>query len=61
MEFPSNVKYTKEHEWIRVEGDIAYVGITDYAQEQLGDIVFVDITTEAVSYTHLTLPTILRV
>ena len=46
MEFPSNVKYTKEHEWIRVEGDIAYVGITDYAQEQLGDIVFVVITTE---------------
>ena len=46
MEFPSNVKYTKEHEWIRVEGDIAYVGITDYAQEQLGDIVFVDIQTE---------------
>ncbi|GFH99602.1 glycine cleavage system protein GcvH [uncultured Phocaeicola sp.] len=46
MEFPSNVKYTKEHEWIRIEGDIAYVGITDYAQEQLGDIVFVDIPTE---------------
>ena len=46
MNFPSNVKYTEEHEWIRVEGDIAYVGITDYAQEQLGDIVFVDITTE---------------
>ena len=46
MEFPSNVKYTKEHEWIRVEGDEAYVGITDYAQEQLGDIVFVDINTE---------------
>lgn len=46
MEFPSNVKYTTEHEWIRVEGDIAYVGITDYAQEQLGDIVFVDIPTE---------------
>lgn len=46
MEFPSNVKYTKEHEWIRVEGDEAYVGITDYAQEQLGDIVFVDITAE---------------
>ncbi|WP_455673446.1 glycine cleavage system protein GcvH [Phocaeicola sp.] len=45
MEFPSNVKYTKEHEWIRVEGDVAYVGITDYAQEQLGDIVFVDIPT----------------
>ena len=39
------MKYTNEHEWIRVEGDIAYVGITDYAQEQLGDIVFVDIPT----------------
>ena len=45
MNFPQNLKYTNEHEWIRVEGDIAYVGITDYAQEQLGDIVFVDITT----------------
>ena len=43
MEFPSNVKYTSEHEWIRIEGDEAYVGITDYAQEQLGDIVFVGI------------------
>ena len=42
MNFPQNLKYTNEHEWIRVEGDIAYVGITDYAQEQLGDIVFVD-------------------
>jgi glycine cleavage system H protein len=45
MEFPSNVKYTSEHEWIRFEGDVAYVGITDYAQDQLGDIVFVDIPT----------------
>lgn len=43
MNFPQNLKYTNEHEWIRVEGDIAYVGITDYAQVQLGDIVFVDI------------------
>ena len=43
MNFPSNVKYTKDHEWIRQEGDIAYVGITDYAQDQLGDIVFVDV------------------
>ena len=42
MNFPNNVKYTEEHEWIRVEGDIAYVGISDYAQEQLGDIVFVE-------------------
>lgn len=45
MKFPKELKYTKEHEWIRVEGDVAYVGITDYAQEQLGDIVFVDIPT----------------
>ena len=45
MNFPQNLKYTNEHEWIRVDGDIAYVGITDYAQEQLGDIVFVGIPT----------------
>ena len=46
MNFPANVKYTSEHEWIRFEGEVAYVGITDYAQEQLGDIVFVDIQAE---------------
>ena len=46
MNFPTDVKYTSEHEWIRLEGDEAVVGISDYAQEQLGDIVFVDITTE---------------
>ena len=46
MNFPANLKYTKEHEWIRVEGDEAYVGITDYAQSELGEIVFVDINTE---------------
>lgn len=46
MNFPTNVKYTDEHEWIRPEGEIAFVGITDYAQNQLGDIVFVDVTTE---------------
>lgn len=45
MNFPENVKYTRDHEWIRLEGDVAYVGITDFAQEQLGDIVFVDIQT----------------
>jgi glycine cleavage system H protein len=45
MNVPENVKYTKEHEWIRMDGDVAYIGITDYAQEQLGDIVFVDIQT----------------
>ena len=45
MNTPSNIKYTKEHEWIRVEGNEAYVGITDYAQSQLGEIVFMDIDT----------------
>lgn len=46
MNFPTNVKYTNEHEWVRIEGDEAYVGITDYAQTQLGDIIFVDIPNE---------------
>ncbi len=46
MNFPTDVKYTKDHEWIRVDGDAAYVGITDYAQSELGEIVYVDITTE---------------
>jgi glycine cleavage system H protein len=46
MNFPENLKYTKDHEWIRVEGNEAFVGITDYAQNELGEIVFVDIATE---------------
>ena len=46
MNIPSNLYYTKEHEWIRVEGNVAFVGITDYAQSELGEIVFVDINTE---------------
>lgn len=46
MNIPVELRYTKEHEWIRVEGDVAYVGITDYAQSELGEIVFVDINTE---------------
>jgi glycine cleavage system H protein len=46
MNFPENLKYTKEHEWISVEGDIATVGITDFAQGELGDIVFVEIETQ---------------
>lgn len=46
MNFPTDVKYTKDHEWIRVDGEVAYVGITDYAQSELGEIVYVDITTE---------------
>lgn len=45
MNFPDNIKYTKDHEWIRTEGNIAYVGITDFAQSELGDIVYVDIPT----------------
>ncbi len=45
MNLPENLKYTKEHEWIRVEGDVAVVGITDFAQGELGDIVFVEIET----------------
>lgn len=45
MKFPENIKYTREHEWIRLEGDVAYVGITDYAQSELGEIVFVDVDT----------------
>ena len=43
MNIPENLKYTKEHEWVRVEGDFAYVGITDYAQEELSDIVYVEL------------------
>lgn len=46
MNIPSNLKYSKDHEWVLVEGNIATVGITDFAQDQLGDIVFVDIQTE---------------
>jgi len=46
MNIPENLKYTKDHEWIRIEGDEAYVGITDYAQGELGDIVFLEIETE---------------
>jgi glycine cleavage system H protein len=45
MNVPNNLKYTKDHEWISIDGDIAVVGITGYAAEQLGDIVFVDIDT----------------
>ena len=45
MNLPDNLKYTKDHEWVRVEGDVAVVGITDFAQSELGDIVYVDIDT----------------
>ena len=46
MNIPANLRYTNEHEWIRVEGNEAFVGITDYAQSELGEIVFVDVNTE---------------
>lgn len=45
MQFAENVKYTKEHEWIRVEGNTAIIGITDFAQSELGDIVYVEVDT----------------
>ena len=45
MKYPDNLKYTKEHEWVRIEGDVAYVGITDFAQSELGDIVYVEVET----------------
>jgi glycine cleavage system H protein len=46
MNFPENLLYTKDHEWVRVEGDVAYIGITDFAQHELGDIVYVDIPSK---------------
>ncbi len=46
MTFPENLKYSKDHEWVRVEGNIAVIGVTDFAQGELGDIVYVEIETE---------------
>ncbi len=46
MDFPEELKYTKNHEWVKVEGDTATIGITDFAQNELGDIVYVEIETE---------------
>jgi len=51
MEFPKDLKYTKEHEWVKVEGNIATVGITDYAQDSLGDVVYVELPQEGASVT----------
>ncbi|MBC7485854.1 MAG: glycine cleavage system protein GcvH [Cytophagaceae bacterium] len=45
MNFPENLKYSKDHEWIKVEGEYGYIGVTDFAQNELGDIVFVEITS----------------
>jgi glycine cleavage system H protein len=46
MNFPDNLKYTKDHEWVRVEGNVAVIGITDFAQSELGDVVYVEIETK---------------
>ena len=51
MSYPENLKYTKEHEWVKAEGDTAYIGITDHAQHELGDIVFVDLPKQGVTLT----------
>jgi len=45
MNFPENLKYSKDHEWVRVEGEFGFIGITDFAQKELGDIVYVDVNT----------------
>ena len=45
MDFPKNLRYTKDHEWIKLDGDVATIGITDYAQRELGDIVYVEVET----------------
>ena len=49
MNIPSDLKYTKDHEWVRLDGEIAIIGITDFAQGELGDIVFIDVDTEGES------------
>lgn len=51
MQFPDHLKYTKDHEWIKIEGNVGIVGITDFAQKELGDIVYVDIPTLGESVT----------
>lgn len=52
MNFPDNLKYTKDHEWVRVEGNTATIGITEFAQGELGDIVYIDISTEGEELAH---------
>ncbi len=46
MNIPAGLKYTQDHEWVRVEGDVVFIGVTDFAQGELGDVVFVEIETE---------------
>lgn len=52
MQFPEELRYTKDHEWVKLEGDIAAVGITDFAQRELGDIVYVEIETQGETVEH---------
>jgi glycine cleavage system H protein len=52
MNVPGNLKYTKDHEWLRIEGDMGYVGVTDFAQGELGDIVFIEIETVGETLKH---------
>lgn len=52
MNSPDNLKYTKDHEWVRVEGNTAVIGITEFAQGELGDIVYIDISTEGEDLAH---------
>jgi glycine cleavage system H protein len=49
MNFPENLRYTKDHEWVKLEGDVATIGVTDFAQQELGDIVYVEIETKGKS------------
>jgi glycine cleavage system H protein len=51
MNFPENLRYTKDHEWVKLEGDVATIGVTDFAQQELGDIVYVEIETKGKSLT----------
>lgn len=50
MNFPENLKYSKDHEWVRIDGNEAYIGITDFAQSELGDIVYIDIDSEGETF-----------
>lgn len=52
MNVPANLKYTKDHEWVKLEGNIAIVGVTDYAQSELGDIVYIEVETKGESLNH---------
>jgi glycine cleavage system H protein len=52
MNFPAELKYTKDHEWVRFEGNVAFIGITEFAQRELGDIVYVDINTIGKDVAH---------